>query len=256
MKIKSINNFSNREFQIDLDNEEAIKIAEPEYFETLVMLIIKILDNNFSYDTTDNVFEFDNCINFLCIIYQSTVYVENIHNKKEIYFTAREEEGYPNLRFLNKKIRKKSEIFFPDFYTYFTGAYSNLNVLYRVLKNFVRKSNLTFDKSKNEVISEFLFIRNKLLIHPEDNLALADYFDNPIIGMNEMDWLRSLKEGEDAGTIYHYYYKGSKREIDLAKKFLIYTDEILFEFLHILLKNEKTKISDTNFSIKEFFPNY
>ncbi|OTP06750.1 hypothetical protein A5844_002723 [Enterococcus sp. 10A9_DIV0425] len=169
MKIKSINNFYDRKFQIFFDNEETIRVTEPEYFETLVMLIIKILDNNFLYDTTDNSFEFDNCINFLCIIYQSTVYVavsythldvynttdnsfefdncinflciiyqstvyvENIHNKKEIYFTAREEEGYPNLRFFNKTIRKNSEIFFPDFYTYFTGAYSNLNVLYSCL---------------------------------------------------------------------------------------------------------------------------
>ncbi|MCC4311603.1 hypothetical protein [Carnobacterium maltaromaticum] len=250
MKVKSFDRYDNFKFDLVFENEERYKVDKPKYFETLIVLIVKLLDGNFSYDTSKNAFEIDSCINYLNIIYNSTIFTENIHNKKELYLFFRENDF--SLRFFNESIRTKKEIAYPDFYTYFTGAYANLGVLYKILKRLVRVEKLLYKNNDNSKVDEFIFIRNKLLIHPEGNYSLANaYEDNYIAQMNEMDWHHSLEYNEDNRCMLHFYHKGEKRSVDLANNFLNSVEEICFDFLKILLENDKVHINDCNFSAEE-----
>jgi len=243
MKIKSFDRYDNFKFDLVFENEESYKVDKSEYFETIIVLIVKLLDGNFSYNTSKNAFEIDSCINYLNIIYNSTIFTENIHNKKELYLIFRENDF--SLSVFNESIRMNKEIAYPDFYTYFTGAYANLGVLYKNLKRLVRVEKLLYKNNDNSKVDEFIFIRNKLLIHPEENYSLADvYEDNYIAQMNEMDWHHSLEYDEDNRRMLHFYHKGKKRSVDLANSFLNFVEEICFDFLTILLENDRVHIND------------
>lgn len=255
MEVKNIKLINEFEMQIFFDNGLIHEINEAEFFESLILLVIKLIDKNFRYDTTENAYEIDSCVNFMYIIYKITVYSENIHNKKELYELLLEDEYSGNVEpfyFFNKPLRNYSEAAFPDFYTYYTGAYSNLGVLYKVFKNFVKKMNLKFS-TNNKIIGEFLFIRNKILIHPEDNMILGDNFENFFFEMNKMDWHLSQEEGEDSKCMFHYYHKGQQYSVDLSKNYLRYVKEILLEFLFVLLENEYRAIDNTDFTIHKYF---
>ncbi|MFD1899161.1 hypothetical protein [Enterococcus termitis] len=255
MRIKKIERCDNYCFKIFFEDDSTHNINKSEYFESLVLLVIKIMDANIEYNTSKNAFEFDSCVNFLYVVYQSTIYVENIHNKKLLYFNFVDDDfnSFTDDLWLEENIRKVSETAFPDFYTYFTGAYANLGVLYKTLKKFVKKMGLTYRDSKNEMIEEFTFIRNKLLIHPEDNMALADNVYTSISSMNQMDWHQSVDKGLDMTCMFHYFHKGNQHSVDLAANYLQYVQEIIFEFLEILLKNDFKRINNDDFSMEHYF---
>ncbi|MEG0733088.1 MAG: hypothetical protein RR470_11865 [Vagococcus sp.] len=256
MEIMNVKRTGEFNINITFKDDLKIEVEHPKYFESLILLIIKLLDTNFKYETAENAFELDSCVNFMFIIYKSTIYTENIHNKKELYVNYQESEAYgevESLGFFDKSLRSASEAAYPDFYTYYTGAYSNLGVMYKIFQRFVKKMNLDFVSTKNETILEFIFIRNKLLIHPEDNMILGDNFEQGLLGMNNMDWNYLSENRQDSRCMYYYFYKGKQNSIDLAGNYLKYVEEILFQFLEILLNNGHNKINDTNFDMEKYF---
>ncbi|MFR7898174.1 hypothetical protein [Turicibacter sanguinis] len=135
-------------------------------------LIIRLLDSNFKYDTAKNIFPIDNLINYLRVSDNTVLYIRSISLKNELYLDY----------YFNERLTvEREQIFFQDYFTYFVGAYANLQVLFNSMNLFIRENKLKFPKKLSKKIQEFQYIRNKILIHGDEHFTLMEnYIENDI----------------------------------------------------------------------------
>lgn len=197
-------------------------------------LIIKLLDSNFIYDTSKNIFPVDNLINYLRVSDNTISFIKYITSKNNLYLDY----------WCNEEMNNRMEqVFFQDYFTYFVGAYANLNVLFNSMNLFIREHKLKFPKKLSKKIEEFKYIRNKILIHGDEHFTLMEnYIDNDI---NDLQYGPITHE-----EIKFYYIKDSAVHcIDLATEYISFLTELQLVFINILIQNNKNLLYDLEFDI-------
>ncbi|MTP73982.1 hypothetical protein GMB80_13690 [Turicibacter sanguinis] len=199
-------------------------------------LIIRLLDSNFKYDTAKNIFPIDNLINYLRVSDNTVLYIRSISLKNELYLDY----------YFNERLTvEREQIFFQDYFTYFVGAYANLQVLFNSMNLFIRENKLKFPKKLSKKIQEFQYIRNKILIHGDEHFTLMEnYIENDI---NNLQY-----EGIIDEEINFYYIKDNNVNcIDLATEYISFLTELQLVFIDILIQNNKNLLDSLEFNIRE-----
>ncbi|EIR3695428.1 hypothetical protein LWX64_002654 [Enterococcus faecalis] len=218
-------------------------------------LVTHTLDQNFKYHTDKKyIFHWDNILTYLKINNQSKKYLSNYQLRmKLLQLVFWDDTGYIDKEIHNYyKVDLEgtplTDIIEPDYFTYLVGAFANLTVLYKSMVQFVITANLKnkLDQQKlkqhNTFINTLKLIRNKLLIHPEENNTLIDIYSDMNSCLDFDIFSKSFNL-----SVYH---KGGKKEFNLIESYNKIYLNLLIYFMDIMILNQKNLVQK-NFLVKD-----
>ncbi|MCO6183679.1 hypothetical protein AAYR18_03155 [Leuconostoc fallax] len=213
-------------------SEKTITYSTPS---DLAVLLIDLLDANFSLNISSKLNNtIETLTNYILLTIYSLNNIENIEKQEDLivddFFDDEQQPVQPHKVFIKKP--------FDDYMTYITGCYSNLYVLHNSMKKIIMQQKWNGTKELSSIsdsIKTFKIIRNKLLVHPEDNGVLL-YDDDGLVRLS----LHSLKK---TITINFVNTENEVMEFELASTYKTILTDFLISFIKILLNNNLNQIN-------------
>lgn len=201
----------------------------------LAVLTIDLFDANFSLNISSKLNNtIETITNYILLTIYTLNNIENIEKQEDLiiedFFDDEQHPVRPHKVFIEKP--------FDDYMTYITGCYSNLYVLHNSMKKIIMQQKWNSKKELSSIsdsINTFKIIRNKLLVHPEDNGVLL-YDDDGLVRLS----LHSLKK---TITINFVNAENKVMEFELASTYKSLLTDFLISFIKILLNNNLHQIN-------------